>query len=343
MLLFSMNFLAILQVQGPSLPAEWRNLAAELHKLTGWTYQCPDFSGTVPGPGLKPNNRGSSAFQWADQLATRLNRGVSVDEGTKVITLVPLGRGGQWCAAHSAGFRLIAKGGTRESNFQQPERGPDRYLRLELGWENDLEPLLVPSVWNGIYVRSEAGREKKWVGAGGLREPGTNREYSVHLSGLDESLKQGWSIRLTGKAIVPTAIRALDLGEWPKVRESIQKKPEGVGKEGSFSCWLVGASQNGLRVSLRVRVEKDSGGPELESYQSWVVLNKLWMTDRLGEVARPVGQVLEKEDGKVAEVTYHLVFPEGTEKRPRVIHYRTLTGIREVDLDFDLKGLPALP
>jgi hypothetical protein len=334
-------------LKGPvrlELPAEWGAVAMDLGKKTGWRWECPGLAGMVPGPSLESGPNEVKVFRWADELASRLNRSVVLDADGKVIRLAQLPTGGRWIASHSGPFRLVARGWSRSEDFANPGEGDTRTLRVELGWEPGMEPLLVPSVWDEILVSVDGKTTSVLKNSGALREPSTSGAMNVPLPVKDlAGLKTGWTLILKGKAIVPVAMRELRLGQWPDSGEELKRGPMEGAREGAMFCRLMGISRNGRRISLRVRVEREPGGPGLESYQSWVVLNRLWMEDRLGEVLKPVGQVLEQEDERSAEITYHVVLPEGTEKRPRVIRYRTLTGVREEKLTFEFKGLPALP
>lgn len=324
------------------LPGSWSKVGPALGQCTGWAWDCPDPPAEVPGPSLTGSRGENTPFRWADLLASRMGRSVVIDPASKVIRLDRLPAGGVWIAAHSGPFRLVARGGDRMVDFVRPKEAATRHIRLELGWEPGTEPLLVPTVWEEVEV--QAGKrpvvcEKK---TGAIREPQAVTETVVPLDGHPD-LPAGWTLRLKGKAVVAAGIREIGLGAWPEVADPAKLGPTQEAKKGAFSCSLVQVTRNGRRISLRVRVARDAGGPDLESYQSWVVLNRLWLEDRLGEVVRPTGQVLETQDESRAEVTYHVVLPAGTENRPRVIRYRTLTGLREEKLSFELNGLPALP
>ena len=267
-----------------------------------------------------------------------------IDRDSQVIRLIPLAKGGAWIAAHSGHFRLVARGAARMVDFVQPGTGTTRQARLELGWETGIDPLLIPSVWEEVVLGSATNLEVSEKKAGALKEPDADASVTVNLPSIGQGgLPGGWNLRIKGRAVVATGVRELDLGHWPDAAELVRRGPVQALKEGDFSCSLLQATRNGRRISLRVRVVREASGPELESYQSWMVLNRLWLVDRLGELVRPTGQVLELQDGVQAEITYHLVLPVGTENRPRVIRYRTLTGIREEKLSFELKGLPAVP
>lgn len=327
-----------------SLPGSWEKAATALGQATGWRWECPDPPAEVPGPSLTANAGEKVPFRWADQLASRMGRGVVIDPAAQVIRLNPLGQGGVWIVAHSGPFRLVARGGARMVDFVRPREGLTRQVRLELGWEPGTDPLLLPSVWEEVTAQAGNRPEVSEKKTGASREPEVAGETVVPLPLTGQAgLPDGWNLRLKGKALVAAGVRELGLGNWPEVADLVRRGPIEGAKEGAFSCSLVQVARNGRRISLRVRVVREAGGPELESYQSWVVLNRLWLEDRLGEVIRPAGQVLELQDESRAEVTYHLVLPAGTENRPRVIRYRTLTGIREEKLSFELKGLPALP
>ena len=324
------------------LPQAWPKVAETLAKTTQWQFECPDFAGQVPGPAMVVD--GKRVLQMADLLASRLNRSVVVNAAGKTIRLAPMATGGRWVAAHSGSFRLVAKGVGREEDFANPVEGTRRTLKVELGWETDTNPLLVPAVWEEVLIRSVDGQE--WVEkvALGLREPDAQREMQVPLPSLKTAgLTEEWSAKLTGRVVLAQKMVEVGLGPLGDVFARVKRGSVVGAQEGAFACKLVAASKNGRRISLGVRVERDPAGPGLESYQSWVVLNRLWLVDKLGEEVRPIGQVLEREDERAAEVTYHLLLPEGTEARPREIRYRTLTGIRGETVQFQLKGLPALP
>lgn len=343
MILPALLLMTSAQREAVALPAPWREVAEQLDNRTGWVWECPNQATPVPGPAL-PLTGGM--LRWADMLADRLGRGVVINQTGKTIRLVSLPKGGRWIAAHSGSFRLVALRAIRTDDFSNPVGGIRRELLVELSWESATEPILVPAVWEKVGIKVTGKPVVSAIAARALVEPmATQRQELVTMLSDTQgaSLPEGWSATLQGRAILPSGLIDLNLGTYPAVLGALRGGPLEVARKGQFACILLGVTRNGRRVSLRVRVERDPVGPGLESFQSWIVLNRLRLVDLVGGELTPIGQVLEREDDHAAEVTYHVLLPEGTENRPREIRYRTLTGLREESLHFDLAGLPAIP
>jgi hypothetical protein len=98
------------------------------------------------------------------------------------------------------------------------------------------------------------------------------------------------------------------------------------------------------RWTLQVSLDLPAGGKRLESYQSWVVNNEMWLEGKDGKTRLPSSDYfLNSASSRRAVLTYHFRDkPRKARGKPedwRVV-YRTPASVVEVPVKFSFKDVP---
>lgn len=220
-------------------------------------------------------------------------------------------------------------------NLVQNERV--RLVDIQLDWKAGKFPVLVSSGPSKVIFHSNNRPESAFTVGTALvpTETGLRHTWTVRLPG-DWMSREPWRCMVEGASVVGDRFVDIPLGRVGDLIERLRHGPVEVIKDGKFRCLILKSDRRGNRVSVRIRVEIDSHGVDLESYQSWVVFNRLEASvgDQLRE---PFGYSIEAQASSFAEVTYHL--PAGL-RADSMLSYRTLASLRESQIRLDFKGIP---
>ena len=103
-----------------------------------------------------------------------------------------------------------------------------------------------------------------------------------------------------------------------------------------FRLLDVGAGNHSATKIKNVFQNCEYHGVDLESYQSWVVFNRL--QSKVGDLSRePFGYSIEGQDSTFAEVTYHL---PAALPADATLSYRALASMRKAPIRLEFKGIP---
>ena len=213
-------------------------------------------------------------------------------------------------------------------------------LTLEIAWEPRFEPLYLDAgplqVTYGVDAKS-VRRQVKAAAQGKVAVTGRNAlEVEFRLPAPHRSVGQIESLSGQFQLLGPGKMLSF---AFPKLKPL--KKSEGP----------VQQSQDGVQVSLaevktaskrwfvEVHIDNPKGNPPLESYQSWLGNNRIWL-EKGDQVLTPrLGDWEERlvTDTR-AEIVYSFVAPAGS-PGDWTLHYRTPGRIGIVDVPFSFKNL----
>ena len=220
-------------------------------------------------------------------------------------------------------------------NLLQSERV--RTVDIQLNWKTEKYPVLVSSSPFKVTFQSNSRPELTVTEGAALvpTETGLRHTWTVRLPG-DWMPREPWRCMVEGSSVVGDRFVDIPLGRVGDLIERLRLGPVEANKDGKFRCLILKLDRRGNRISVRIRVEIDSHGVELESYQSWVVFNRL--ESKVGDQVRePFGYSIEGQASSFAEVTYHL--PAGLPADAK-LSYRTLANLRKSPIRLDFKGIP---
>src|SRR5581483_5939394 len=90
-------------------------------------------------------------------------------------------------------------------------------------------------------------------------------------------------------------------------------------------------------------LEYPDGGPEFESFESWLVNNKIQLVNKEGKGYNDAGYEIDEQAGNKAVVTYRFAEEKGLvlgKPENWKLTYRTPGVIAKVPIDFEFKDLP---
>ena len=220
-------------------------------------------------------------------------------------------------------------------NLVQGDRS--RFVDIQLNWKAGKVPVLVSSSPGKAVFQSQNSPDLTIAEGSSLvaTENPMRHTWTVRLPENWIS-REPWRCVLEGSSVVADRFIEIPLGRVGELMERLKLGPIEAAKKGQFRCLIGKMERRGNRTSIRIRVEIDSHGVDLESYQSWVVFNRL--QSKVGDLSRePFGYSIEGQDSTFAEVTYHL---PAALPADATLSYRALASMRKAPIRLEFKGIP---
>jgi hypothetical protein len=222
---------------------------------------------------------------------------------------------------------------------------------VEVAWEPRFRPFKLEFARGDITVEDDKGRK---VGpAEGEREMEKTTlavpsesfvRFEVPLGAVDRTAQKLRQMKGRLNLVGPTRMESF---AFDKTLAEIQKDP----KAGEMTREGVTVKLSNMDLakdhwSLVMALEYPADGPQFESFESWLVLNKMTLKSKDGEKAFPNngGYTIESSVGNRAAVEYHFV----DSKKDQLVRgdpgdwkpvYRTPALMVEVPMTFDLKDV----
>jgi hypothetical protein len=314
---------------------------AELAKQTGITVR--DRRSLKNDPKLTLNLEGTTFWQAVDAIAAKVGAGVSPYQGDGSIALVDAGPS-RVPASESGVFRVSGRRLKLERDLETGVHSFRAYL--EVAWEPWFQPFLLEVRSYGVTF---AGSAKASAAAGvrqGLGQVPVDGRTAVEVElparAPTRPSARFASVKGTLAVIGPTKMLTV---RFPGLKKQSQTPADGITvaltklTELDTDHWQV-------EVSLTY----PPGGPKFESFQSWLVNNRIWLEKGTGAgqrrfVPRPADQRIDLLTANRAVIQYDFVEEAG--KTPRLgspadwaLVYQTPGRIVEVTAPFELKDLP---
>lgn len=213
-----------------------------------------------------------------------------------------------------------------------------RSIDIDLLWKTPLEPVLVSSQPVRFSLQA-VGREPMVVASGsslGTTDSPLRHGWTLAVPSGWNLPDKPWACRVEGESIVARGKTTVTVGRLGDVLDRVQQGPVEVARDGAFRCLVQKIDKRAQRVSVRLRVEIDAGGVALESYQSWVVLNRFEVLAS-NRMRSPLGFAVESQGASFVEVTYHL---PGALPLDALMTYRSITGLKAAPIRLDFKDIP---
>ncbi len=306
---------------------------AELARQTGNTVG--DYRRERSDPGFKLDVKGVPFWQALEAIARSADVRISLYQLDGKIALVN-GPYREVPVSFHGLFRVAVK---HVAGFRDLETGAHFYVaRLELAWEPRFRPFLVQTNPESLVVEDDKGHrlkvpeeDKAQVSAAGKNA----LEVEVHLPAPPRTARALTLFKGTFSVVGPSKMLAF---RFDKLAKGAKKTQEGI------TVTLSDLTTEEDRWTVRVALDYPAGGPEFESFQSWLVYNQIHL-EKKGGTTFPAngGFATVTQESNRAEVDYNFV-EDGKRKLGKPedwgVVYRTPGRIVQVAVPFAFKDVP---
>ncbi len=312
-----------------------------LHKQTG--NQVSDRRPVKNGAKLKLDLQQVSFWQALEAIAQAANCGISLYQPDGQIALVE----GPYRAVplcYSGVFRVALK---RIELTRETDSGVHACIQhLEVAWEPRLQPFFLgigPA--KAVFAPDSQGRELavEVPSRGQVHVAGRNAiEIQVRTPGPHRSSPQLASLKGDLRLIVPGKMLTFTFGPLKALEKNGPWKQEQEGIKVS----LTGLTMASKHWALDLLIENPPGGPQFESYQSWLDNNLAVLENQLaskGRLPSSGEEQLEDLTARRAALRYYFKAKDGQalgQPGNWALHYRTPGRIVEVPLSFSFQAIP---
>lgn len=215
---------------------------------------------------------------------------------------------------------------------------------VEIAWEPHLEPLFLESHPRQITFTDGAGRAIPVSMEGSSLAPVDGKlaaTIDVPLPAVPRSTERIGKLAGALTAIAPSKMLTLDFGPLDGLLAAKAGSPERQRAEAGTICTLTDLKRSTGRVTVQLHLKLPKGGPSLESYQSWVVNNEMFLQNEKGERRKSSGYFLEDSSSRAAVLSYHFTDKEAlAHPESWRLVYRTPASIVELSLRFSFADVP---
>jgi hypothetical protein len=217
-------------------------------------------------------------------------------------------------------------------------------IQLEVAWEPRLEPLLLEIPPHDIVLQDEHGRPLSVPADGRVQAFVDGRlafSFDVSLPAVPRSAHKIGLFAGKLSAVAPTAMSTLSFDNLTSLAGGEAALAARSRSEHGMTCTITKVNLFSDRGTVQVRLDLPSGGPSLESYQSWVVNNEMWLQRKDGSKRYPANYSPDSASARHAILSYHFT-DKDVLKRPAdwVVFYRTPAGLVEIPFSFSFKDVP---
>lgn len=327
-------------LQGIAIPLE--QALEQLHKQTGIeVVDRRENAGEIPA--LKLKLQKATFWEALDAIAKEADLTIGLYERDGKLAL----REGPYRAlpvSYSGVFRTQCKRITLTNQLDTDAR--TCVLTLEITWEPRFMPLFLEPRQNSFVAKDEKGVALAFPQGAGGRASVQGRlttEVEVPLEAPRRAVGTLGVLKGGFDMIGPSKMLEFSFDKLAKVD---RKTPADK---------LPASTQEGVTIRMReFNVEPDvwtvsflleypDGGPEFESFESWLVNNKIQLVNKDGKGYNDAGYEIDEQAGNKAVVTYRFAEEKGLvlgKPENWKLIYRTPGVIAKVPIDFEFKDLP---
>lgn len=219
-------------------------------------------------------------------------------------------------------------------NLAQPDL--DYYnVGLRLRWEPRITPISIDLPAASIKIKDEFDGEVKVsnqeaVFSGTVNPEIPELEFSVNLKSIDRQVESLKSLTAELNTVLPGRIEKFKFPNIGRMEIGSSQTKAGV------IVGFEGVKKNEDLFGVLVSVKFDNPEKGLESHLSWIFENKMWLTDKDGNVVEPLAtESFSRQEDKI---TIQYFFDQ--DPSALALRYETPAAIVAVPIKISLKGIP---
>jgi hypothetical protein len=168
--------------------------------------------------------------------------------------------------------------------------------------------------------------------------------FDIALPSLPRSAARIRLLEGTLSAVVPSKMLTFNFPTLDRLEKAPADAPERDRTQDGVGCRVSKVVLAKDRWTVQVSLDLPPGGKRLESYQSWVVNNEMWLEGKDGKTRLPSSDYfLNSASSRRAVLTYHFR-DKGRKARGKPedwrVVYRTPASVVEVPVKFSFKDVP---
>jgi hypothetical protein len=320
-----------------------REALKQLAKQTDTTVEDRRRKEAADDPELKLDLANVTFWQALDVIAKEADLRVSLYQRDGKIALVD-GPHIQLPVSYSGLFRCVVRRITTVHDLETDLRFC--VVNLEIAWEPRFRPLFVESRPQGLVVKDDKQKELTVEEQGGGRLPITGGNAAVvelHLPAPQRIVPRLGLLKGTLALVGSTKMLTFEFDTLAK--EKAAKEPKQTQEGVTVRLSKIDLSEK-THWTVIVSLDYPSDGPKFESFQSWVVNNKIHLQRTNGEgKVENNGFSLDSISSNKANIRYYFTeqlnkkFGGGKPEEWKVV-YRAPAPFTEVTVPFEFKDVP---
>ncbi len=312
---------------------------ADLAKQTG--VPLDDKRGGDDDP-ITLNLKDQTFWQAVDAVADAAHARLEINPRDGHVTLVKRKEKEPLPISRDGLFRASVKRITAAHDFDTGDSADT--AAIEIAWEAHLLPLYLETQPHNFKIVDEAGKGLPATAVGSNLAPVDGRTsflLELPLPALDRSAKKIGQLQGTLKVIAPSRMLQLKFDPLDQLDVKVKAGTPATVTQDGMKCTIAKVVLNNDRWSVTVKLNYPPGGPELESYQSWVVNNEMTLesTDGKGKLLTSNSYSLDAANARNATVTYHFTAKNRGKPDEWNLLYRTPASIVELPFTFSFKDI----
>ncbi len=279
-----------------------------------------------------------------DEIAQKAQARVALSPKSGIISLVkrPV-EALPALVSHDGPFRVAVKGIQGSLDF---DSGVNQYtLTLEVAWEPSLQPLFLETRAHDLVMKDDSGKMVPIADEGSSMAPvhGLIAEiFTIPLPALPRTTKKIALLQGKLSVMAPSKMLAFSFATLEQIEKELKENKPPQQMQDGVTCSIGKAMLLRDRWTVQIRLDYPPGATKLESYQSWMVNNEIYLEDKDKKRLKPSGYLIESSSTRGAVLTYHFTdqekMPRGLPRNWRVV-YRTPASIVEVPFGFSFKDI----
>jgi len=214
---------------------------------------------------------------------------------------------------------------------------------VEVAWEPHLLPILLETRPQSLVARDDGGLLPA-VGAGSSLAPVDGRislPFDVTLPPLSRSVRSLSVVEGQLYAVAPTKMLTFTFDSIEALAKAAPGDPRLSHTREEVVCTVSRVVAAEDRWSVEITLDYPEGNVKLDSYQSWVVNNEMYL-EHAGERFASSSYLLEESTPRRAVLTYNFSDPEKMKRGSRdwKLVYRTPALVVKVPFTFSFKDVP---
>jgi hypothetical protein len=294
-------------------------------------------------PALRLNLRGATFWKSLDEITATTGLQMQLHRSDGKIELFRRGTPGKVPVSYSAGFRIALQKLSTFRDFANSSEGCT--MNLEVAWDAGFEPFYLQTRPRNLVVRDDKGKVIDAKNLGSLWSSVDRRRatsFEVTIPALPRTATRISSIKGTLPARGPSRIHEFRWKDMSLEDLSKGKVTKSAGK-GATTCSVESVELGARRWTVQVAVELPPTGPDLDSFETWYVNNRVYLQSRDGKkVLLPDRPVQQLADTKRAVIDYPFSDAKGMRGSAKdwVLVCQAPAGIIEVSIPFEFKDVP---
>jgi hypothetical protein len=323
----------------PNIPLS-KALAA-LSRQTG--IRVEDNRGDTADPTFAVNFNQTPFWQALDFLAARSGANVSIAARSRTIALTKRASPKPAAVSHSGPFRVAVKKINSSVDLDTGVRTCT--AALEVAWEPSLQPLFLETRPQKFVVKDDRGAEQPTPAEGSSMVPvhGVIAEtFTVPLPPLSRDVKQIGLLQGDLSALGPSKMLTFTFDGLDQIEKGLKDRVEAKRSQDGVTCKVTKLVLVDDRWTVQISLDYPPGANKLESFQSWMVNNEIWLEDNNKNRLPSSSYLVESSSQRRAVLSYNFVDQGKTVRGlPRNWHvvYRTPASIVEMPFSFRFENL----